>query len=98
MARKIITGATLAFGKKITIVGQTVDVDEMSLKCGVKAIDEFSLRRLTNCHAAVVMKLPKSGVSFIRFEVAPDDPRILKAGGLNCARCTWPKTGRRFGT
>ena len=39
MARKIITGATLPFGKIITILGQTVDVDEMSLKCGVKAID-----------------------------------------------------------
>ena len=76
MARKIITGATLPFGKKITILGQTVDVDEMSLKCGVKAIAGFSLLRLADCHSAVAMKLPKSGGSFIRFEVAPGDPQI----------------------
>ncbi len=76
MARKIITGATLPFGKRITILGQTVDVDETSLKCGVKAIAGFSLLRLANCHSAVAMKLPKWGAQFIRFEVAPGDPQI----------------------
>src|SRR3954471_24480785 len=62
--------------KTITMFGKAVEVDETSLKCGVKAIKGVSLLRLADCDSAVEMKLPKSGISFIRFEVAPGDPQI----------------------
>ena len=98
MARKIITGATLPFGKRITILGQTVDVDEMSLKCGVKAIEGFSLLRLADCHSAVAMKLPKWGAHSFASRSHQVTLKYLKAGGLSCATCTSPKTGKRCGT
>src|SRR3954470_12247131 len=62
--------------KTITMFGKAVAVDETSLKCGVKAIKGASLLRLADCDSALEMKLPKSGISFIRFEVAPGDPQI----------------------
>src|SRR4051794_21864215 len=62
--------------KTITMFGKAVDVDETSLKCGVKAVKGVSLLRLADCDSALEMKLPKSGFSFIRFEVAPGDPQI----------------------
>src|SRR3954452_10019694 len=62
--------------KTITMFGKPVEVEETSLKCGVKAIKGVSLLRLADCDSALEMKLPKSGISFIRFEVAPGDPQI----------------------
>ena len=78
----LLTGSTAAeyvvpsTSKTITMFGKAVEVDETSLKCGVKAIKGVSLLRLADCDSAVEMKLPKSGISFIRFEVAPGDPQI----------------------
>src|SRR3954468_13728036 len=62
--------------KTVTILGKAGDVDERSLKCGVKAIRGVSLLRLSDCDSALELKLPKSQISFIRFEVTPGDPQI----------------------
>src|SRR3954454_9509547 len=78
----LLTGSAVAeyvvpsTSKTITMFGKAVEVDETSLKCGVKGIKGVSLLRLADCESAVEMKLPKSGISFIRCEVAPGDPQI----------------------